>query len=579
MISFSVLSRFLSPFIVTVVALLAIPGCISKTPDSETTQTAELQPVNLELFRYIQQRSGEVPPVGIIDVKSTGIALIDIDSEGQPEILLTSGSTTQRYLDNLYGFPPVLLKHDGNLDYQVVPGAAGLDRPLQTDIPWVTGVAAADLDADGDDDLLLTGIGISMLFENRNGHFYPLKDSGIDTSGWCTSAAFGDLDLDGDLDLYVCRYLDYDFESPPVHGEEWSCLWENQEVLCGPKGLPALHDLVFENMGGLNFREVTNEWGYQSSEPGYGLAVVIIDLLGDPHPEIFVANDSTPNHLWSRQENSSWQEEGLLSGLGVDQDGQEQAGMGIAVGDIDGNDTLDLVVTNFEKESLNLYLNNGDGTFQDAASSYGLTSASRPMLSWGVGVQDLNLDGMLDIFVANGHVYPQADLVASSPGYLQKDQFWLATKSAGKIRFLQPDGGNSTFSKHAGRCAVFSDLDLDGDIDVLTSSLNGSPFLYKNKTPSESTSVQIRLRQPGLNREAIGAIVTVEGGGHRSTMPVIRQSSFQSSLEAKLTFGTSKVPEGSNVKVEVRWPDGKSEVFTIAKDGRVELTRDHGSVR
>ncbi|MGE4633266.1 MAG: CRTAC1 family protein [Planctomycetota bacterium] len=554
--------------------VLSVASCTSSSSELANPSVSGLEPQDSAVLRAIVQRSGEVPPRGIVDVKSTGVALLDVDGDAQQEILLTSGSTADRFQSGLPGFEPLLLKHQGNLQYEVIPGAAGIPT-----LRWCSGVAAADLDGDGDDDLLLTGIGNSVLLENRQGQFHPVEDSGIETPGWNTSAAFGDLDLDGDLDLYICRYLDYDFDSPPIHGDDWSCLWENQIVLCGPRGLPPLENLVFENLDGLHFRDVTSEWGFADSDAGYSLAVTIIDLHGDPHPEIFVANDSSPNHLWTRNAPNQWRENGLLSGVGVDEDGQQQAGMGVGIGDLDGDRTLDLVVTNFERESLNLYLNNADGTFRDEASRRGLATGSRPMLSWGVGVQDLDLDGMLDIFVANGHVYPQADQVASSPGYLQTDQYWLAKKSNGKIRFEPKIGRGAPDIRHAGRCAVLSDLDKDGDIDILTSSLNGSPLLYRNTPGSKTASLQLRLQQPGLNREAIGAVVTIDQDGCNTTLPVLRQSSFQSSMEAVLIIGTSNIAEGNPVEVEVRWPDGNLEKFPVERSGSFTLIRDQGTSR
>ncbi len=551
--------------------------------------TPETHPVNdasISLYQKspnsaldsVIQRCGEVPPSSIVDVKSTGVAILDVSGDGSSDILLTSGSTAARYLAGLPGYAPQLLMQRkdqaGALDLQAVEGAANIPT-----LPWTCGIAAADLDADGDDDLLLTGIGKSMLLENRNGNFVEVSDSGIQTNGWCTSAAFGDLDLDGDLDLYICRYLEYDFDNPPVHGDEWSCLWENQPVICGPRGLTPQHDLVFENIDGLHFREVTKQWGFQDATDGYGLAVVIVDLYGDPHPEIFVANDSCPNHLWSRSTSMQWQEDGLLAGIAVDQDGQEQAGMGVGVGDLDADGRLDLVVTNFERESLNLYLNNGDGTFSDEATTRGLAADSRPMLSWGVGVEDLDLDGLADIFVSNGHVYPEADKVASSPGYRQRDQLWLAQEIDGRIRFEQPPGGHLQMPAHLGRSAALADLDRDGDIDILSATLNGSPQLLLNSAAEGARSIRIQLRQSGLNREAIGAQIGIRDEGRWIPSAVLRQDSFQSSSEAAVILATDQIPETKPMALEVRWPDGERETFPIGRSGSFILERGTGTRR
>ncbi len=557
---------------------LSVTGCTGDEDPLNPQQHPLLQRSDQPALATVIQRSGEIPPRGIIDVKSTGLALLDVDSDGVVEILLTSGSTADRFRTQEDGFLPRWFRQreTTSSEYQLeaLPGSGGI-APM----PWTSGVAAADLDGDGDDDLLLTGVGSIQLLENVEGKLVPVADSGLVADGWSSSAAFGDLDLDGDLDLFLCRYLVYDFDNPPLHGEEWSCLWENQQVLCGPRGLSPLPDLVFENVGGLHFKEVTEEWGFEPESPGYGLAVTIIDLHGDPHPEIFVANDSCPNHLWSRSESGRWNEDGLLSGIAVDQDGQEQAGMGIGVGDLDGDGALDLVVTNFEKESLNLYLNQGDGTYRDEASSRGLVAGSRSMLSWGVGVADLDLDGLVDIFVANGHVYPQADDVTSSPGYLQQDQYWLARKEDDRIRFVEQIDEEIASWKHLGRCAVLSDLDRDGDVDILSTSLNGSPHLLINRASERSSSVTILLQQDGLNRQGLGSSVGWRIDDRWIPYPVLRQSSFQSSGEAQVILATGPFATIDLPEVEVRWPDGQRENFTVPRSGSITLQRGTGTSR
>lgn len=274
-----------------------------------------------------------------------------------------------------------------------------------------------------------------------------------------------------------------------------------------------------------------------------------------------------------------WQEDGLLAGLAVDQDGQEQAGMGVGVGDLDADGRLDLVVTNFERESLNLYLNNGDGTFSDEATTRGLAADSRPMLSWGVGVEDLDLDGLVDVFVSNGHVYPEADKVVSSPGYRQRDQLWLAQEVDGHIRFEQPPGSDLQMSAHLGRSAALADLDRDGDIDILSATLNGSPHLLLNNATERASSIRIQLRQPGLNREAIGAQVGIRDEGKWIPSPVLRQDSFQSSSEAAVILATDQISGSKTMALEVRWPDGVRETFHIDRSGSFILERGSGTRR
>ncbi len=559
---------------VLLLSILCLCSCIRHNSGADADPRVLLEPAAVAGFQSVVQRCGADPPQGIVDVKSTGLALLDIQTDGTPEILLTAGSTTDRYLQQQAGFSPSWFRwvQGDRIDVEPISQAQNLP-PMK----WNCGVAAADLDGDGDDDLLLTGIGEIQLVENIDGRWNPVTDSGLSVEGWCTSAAFGDLDLDGDLDLYICRYLDYDFESPPLHGDEWSCLWENRPVLCGPRGLPALTDLVFENLGGLKFQDVTQQWGFTPSSAGYGLAVTIIDLYGDPHPEIFVANDSCPNHLWSRSPSGRWSEDGLLSGIAVDEDGQEQAGMGIGVGDLDADGKLDLVVTNFERESLNLYLNQGDGTFRDEAAMRGLAASSRPMLSWGVGVADLDLDGLVDLFVANGHVYPEADRVPSSVGYQQRDQYWLARRSGDKIRFEEQFEKGLSQWKHLGRCAALCDFDRDGDVDILSTSLNGAPHLLINHASETSSSIRVRLQQDGLNRQGIGASVGLRHEGNWIPYPILRQDSFQTSSEAEVILATDWIEGSGPLQLEVRWPDGEREIFPVKRNGFFTLRRGQGA--
>ena len=546
--------------------LLATSGC-TRTPNAPTTSPFLFTQLAPSTKNTIQQLNGSDPPQWIVDVKSTGMALLDMTGDGDMALLLTCGSNLERWNQNEPGFSPLLYRIDDQLKLDPIADSAGIPA-----LKWTSGCAATDLDGDGDDDLLLTGIEGSLLLRNDNGTFVPVHDSGIVTNSWCTSASFGDLDLDGDLDLFICRYLDFPFDSPPENGDEWSCLWENQPVLCGPRGLPASRDLVFENLGDWKFVDRTADWGFENSTPGYGLAVTIIDLYGDPHPEIFVANDSCPNHLWSRQPDGNWLEDGLLSGLGVDQDGQEQAGMGIAVAGLDSTGGLDLAVTNFERESVNLYQNQGDGTFQDTASRSGLSALTRSSLGWGVGIADFDLNGTPDLFICNGHVYPQADLAEVSPGYLQMDQLLLGRRTReGNLLFMEMNQQIENQTRHVGRCLILADLDRDGDVDAISSSLNGTPHIYRNNSnPNKGNgifSATIQLHQKDTNLHAIGSTIRILDTANPVEYPVLRNSSFQST-----GFSTVTIPltgEKEPQSVEVKWPDGSKEFFPINKGYQV----------
>ncbi|MCI0652710.1 MAG: CRTAC1 family protein, partial [Planctomycetes bacterium] len=432
------------------------------------------------------------------------------------------------------------------------------------------GAAAADVDGDGRDDLLVTCIGPDRLLMNRGGTFEDASAaSGIRADGWTTSAAFADLDSDGDLDIYVAGYLDFDFAAPPRHGERWTCLWKGAAVACGPRGLPPRADAAYRNRGDGTFEDATETWGFAAAAPRYGLAVLVADLAGDAGPDVYVANDAGPNHLFVRR-GERFEEQGLFAGCACDADGVEQASMGVDAADLDGNGSLDLVVTNFEQEKNNVFLNDGRGRFFDRADHTGIGAASFMALSWGVGIHDFDCDGVLDIYVVNGHVYPQAAALVP-PRYAQRDHFFRgeapagAAPAAGSPRFRECGAEVGLSRAHVGRGAAFGDLDNDGDVDVVVCHLNGVPSIYENRSPSAAKRLTLTLRQQGKNPQAIGARVEVHAGAIRRVVEVRRQGSFQSSSDPRIHIGLrAEAPAG---EVRVRWPDGSRERFAIAAGG------------
>ena len=593
--------RLLSPALLLSLVLIAPLGCSGEDPGTPPTApparsasdsgapvptaVGEPTPSTGPAFRGFRargpesglttpQRSGASPPETILGVKSTGIAVLDFDSDGVLDLLFTQGSTPGRWVAGEMGEPVLLYRGLGKLRFEAVADRAGLP-----DFRWATGVAVADLEGDGDDDLLVTSFGADRLFRNESGRFAEIESSGLSADGWSTSAAFADLDGDGILDLYVARNLSIDLANPPTNGTEWSCLWEGFEVVCGPRGLPAERDAVYRGRGDGTFEEVTELWGFAAATPGYGLAVVIGDIVGDRTPEIFVANDSSPNHLWSRRD-GKWREIGFLNGLSVDANGEEQAGMGADLGDIDGDGRLDLVVSNFERESENVYIADARGSFFDRTDRLGVAAASRPTLSWGLGLEDFDLDGDLDLFVANGHVYPQADQVTTSAGYAQVDQLYrLEAGPTGKPRFADRSAALGITEKGVSRGAVFADLDGDGDLEIVVSRRDETPLLYENLGTPGARSLTIALVQPGKNLAAIGAAVSVDFGESAGALGrwsdrVRRQSSFQSSGVATITRG---IPSKTAGRVQVIWPDGTAETFPVdATATQLTCTRGEG---
>ncbi|MCA8962124.1 MAG: VCBS repeat-containing protein, partial [Planctomycetes bacterium] len=402
-----------------VLHLGAVPALTASTRDPDPDATFEFVP-RLDTGLDFVQRSGTERQQYILEVKSTGVALLDFDRDGLLDICLTAGSTIEKQRAGEPGFGVRLYRNLGELRFADVTAQSGLGE-----FGWACGAAAADVDGNGWVDLLVTAYGPDRLFLNDAGHFTEVTDrAGLDRDGWSTSAAFADLDGDDDLDLFVARYLDFDLDHPPTHGEGFSCLWKEQVVMCGPRGLPAESDRLYRNRGDGTFEDVTEAWGIAAATPQYGLGVVIADFVGDSRPDIFVANDSSPNHLWENR-GGRFEEVGFVAGVAYSADGQDQAGMGVGVADFDANGRWDLAVTNFADERNNLYLNQGDGTFFDEADRLRLGPAGQSALSWGIGCHDFDLDGRLDIFVANGHVYPQADHVKGTPGYAQKDHLFL----------------------------------------------------------------------------------------------------------------------------------------------------------
>lgn len=496
----------------------------------------------------------------LVETVGSGAAVFDYNGDGLLDVFFVNGSTFQ-ILDNP-GLPRTcgrLFRNNGDGTFTDVTRDSGLVND-----GWGMGVAVADYDNDGHADVFITNFGTNRLFHNNgNGTFTDVtQESGLQGGNWSTGCAWGDYDGDGRLDLYVARYVDFHRTQIPAPGANGYCLYRGVPVACGPRGLPGLTDFLYHNEGGGKFREVSREAGIRGTDNAYGFSVVWCDFDNDGWPDIYVANDSTPNFLFHNNGNGTFTEIGMASGCAVSGDGRPQSSMGIAVGDYDNDGWLDLLVTNFAEDYNTLYHNVG-GQFDDVTYQAGLGTASYSQLGWGTGFIDFDRDGWLDLFVANGHIYPQANQAGNH--YLQNNQLFRNLRNG---RFaLIPDAESGFTRALSSRGAAWGDLNNDGAVEIIVNNIGQSPFYY---VPARSGSNWIRLKLTGAqaNRDAVGARVSVTAGGVTQTNEIRSGESYISTCDLRLHFGLGQAQIED--RLEIRWPRGSVEVHE-----RLAVNREH----
>ena len=513
--------------------------------------------------------SGEGQNDYIVEANGNGAAFFDYDNDGDMDALITNGTTLKRYASG------------GDLVAALYENTGGrfLDRTSMAGINkrgWAQGVCVADYDNDGDQDFYITAYGPDFLFRNNgNGTFEErAAPAGIADTRWGTNCAFGDYDRDGDVDLYVANYLAFDEKTIPRRGSETCVYMGTLKVFCGPKGLVGEADVLYANNGDGTFTDVTLKAGIK--DPNYyGFGVVFSDFDNDGWPDIYVANDSVPNLLFRNKHDGSFDEVGLVSGSSLNLFGKAQAGMGLAIGDYDANGYFDIFVTNFAEDTNTLYRNLGGMLFADVTLESGAASASRANLGWGTGFVDFDNDGWLDLFVANGHVYPEVDKLKEVSRYQQAKEIY---RNLGNGRFAEIAaklGGDLTIPRPA-RGAAFGDYDNDGDLDVLTINMNSRPNLYRNDGGNRKSWIGFRLVGVSSNRDAIGARVEIEAGGRTQIEEVRSGGSYLSHNDMRVHFGLGQADRVDQVRV--RWPNGKTETLTSVK-ARQYVTIREGDAR
>jgi enediyne biosynthesis protein E4 len=503
----------------------------------------------------------------LVETLGSGVALFDYNNDGLLDILMVNGSSFE-ILTNP-GLPRSssrLFRNNGDGTFSDVTRESGLINE-----GWGVGVTVGDYDNDGYRDVFITNFGNNTLFHNNgNGTFTNVtREAGLEGGNWSTGCAWGDYDRDGRLDLYVARYVDFEKGQMPTPGANTYCTYRGVPVACGPRGLPGLPDLFYHNEGNGTFREVSMDTGVRDTIRGYGLGVVWFDFDNDGWPDIFVANDSMPNYLWRNKRNGTFDEVALEAGCALSGDGRAQSNMGIAVGDYDNDGWLDLFVTHFSEDYNTLYHNTG-GQFEDVTYKAGLGAVSYKNLAWGTGFVDFDNDGWKELFVGNGHIYPQADQAGNR--YFEECQLFRNLHDG---RFGLIPAEESGFTKaRSSRGAAFGDLRGDGRMNIVVNNIDSEPFLYEQRRMPGGRWVRFHLTGVRCNRDAIGARVTVTCGGRTQIDEVRSAGSFVSASDVRLHFGLGDATAID--RVTIRWPDGETEQRTGLVPNREYALRQGG---
>ena len=498
----------------------------------------------------------------IVESLGSGVALLDFDNDGWIDIYLVNAMTYSALSGKSEAPHSALFRNNHDGTFTDVTRHAGV-----SDDRWGVGAIAGDYDNDGWPDLYVTNVGKNRLYHNNHdGTFTDVAEhAGVALGSWSTGATFGDYDGDGYLDLFVPGYTAYDFANPPKVNSDAvvsnTCKFRGVNTFCGPRGLKGEHDHLFRNNGDGTFRDVSESAGV-SDKPGYyGLVSLFVDLDDDGHPDLLVGNDSTPNYLYRNKGDGSFEDDSFESGYGVDGEGRETATMGIAAGSYDNSGRLSVLDTDFSDDYKVLYHNDGKLNFTDVSSAAGIADISLPYLGWGDAFLDFDLDGHLDIFMANGHVYPQVDQHDWGTSFAQKPLLFR-NEDGTKFSLVQAVKGTGLALPTTARGAAFGDLFNDGHADVVINNLVGAPTVLRNVFKTGHHWVEFKFVGGGqVPRDAIGTKVFVTANHMRQRGDVLSGGSFASSSDPRVLFGLGDAT--SIDQVEVVWPDGKRQKLSI----------------
>ena len=488
----------------------------------------------------------------IIETKGSGLAFFDFDNDGWLDIYLTNGDLLNTTWPS--GKAPTSHLFNNNRDgtFTDVTEKSGLGMR-----GWQTGVCVGDYDNDGWDDLFCCFLGHNQLFRNNgNGTFTNVtRKAGLyqEHGRWGAGCSFLDYDRDGRLDLFVCNYVKLDpdkLENIPITSDQATCQWKGVPILCGPRGLPPDMNILFHNNGDGTFTDVSAKAGILAPGPRYSITSVSYDFDNDGWPDIYVAVDSMPSILFKNNHDGTFTDVAVTAGCAYNENGHEQAGMGVAVADYDCDGWFDIFKTNFVDDTCNLYHNNGDGTFTDVSGPSGVGVNNR-YVAWGCGFIDFDNDGWVDIFQVNGHVYPEVDHYEFGESF-KNPRIAYRNLGNGHFKDVSSELGPGVSERFSSRGAAFGDYNNNGCMDALVLNLNDLPSLLRNEGGNKQNWIEIKLIGTKCNRTAIGARVRVITGNHIQMDEVASGGSVMSQNDLRLHFGVGE----NNIidSIEVKWP-------------------------
>jgi enediyne biosynthesis protein E4 len=506
----------------------------------------------------------------ILETTGSGAAFFDFDNDGWPDIFLVNGSRLEGFskdqepTSHLYRN-----QHDGTFADVTQKAGVGL-------VGWGQGVCAGDYDNDGFVDLFVTFWGHDVLLHNNgDGTFTDVtRKAGLwhDDVRWSTGCSFVDYDRDGRLDLFIAHYVDLDLPHTPEPGSGATCVWKGMPVMCGPRGLKGTHSELYHNNGDGTFTDVSVASGVAKTDAYYCFTALTGDFDNDGWPDIFVSCDSTPNLLFHNNHNGTFTETAVEAGVAFNDGGREQAGMGADAVDYDGDGWLDIVKTNFSDDTATLYRNNRDGTFSDVTSAAGLARNSQ-FLGWGTLFVDIDNDGWPDIFMANGHVYPELDnkgLGLNSTFRERKLLYW--NEHNGRFRDISLESGAGITTPFNSHGVAAADFDNDGAVGILVNNSHDRPSLLKN-LGDHGNWILLKLEGTKSNRDGVGARVALRVGDHQQSQEVRSGGGYISQSDFRLHFGLGKATKADSI--EIRWPSGVVQHFENVAGNRVVKIREN----